>query len=260
MKLSLIIVLAGAILFAADPAEELQIAARRGQTAEVKRLIEAGAPIESKNTYGATPLYMAVFNGHTETALLLLAKGANPNVSDTFYKSSVLAGALQKGQVELVKALIARGAAPEVRLLNMAVAQSDPAVLSALLTYNKWSAADLTNALKAALEAKKDGAADVLRKAGASEPKTVEVPAATLQSYAGDYASATLPLGIRISVDGGRLQGQADGQQQFTLSTESATEFSFTPANLRLVFGGTDTFTLHQGGQQHVYTRKGGSK
>ena len=72
MKLILIIVLMSMALCAASLDEDLQAAARRGQLAEVKRLLEAGAPLEGKNQYGATPLYMAVFNGHTEVALLPL--------------------------------------------------------------------------------------------------------------------------------------------------------------------------------------------
>ena len=72
MKLIPIIVLMSVALFAADPSEDLQVAARRGQLAEVKKLLEAGAPLKGNNQYGATPLYMAVLNGHTEVALLPL--------------------------------------------------------------------------------------------------------------------------------------------------------------------------------------------
>ena len=106
-------------LFAAEPGEDLQVAARRGQLAEVKKLLDAGAPLESKNQYGATPLYLAVFNGHTEVALFLLEKGANPNVTDTFYKSSIIDSALQKERPEIIKALIARGGPVSQRQLAM---------------------------------------------------------------------------------------------------------------------------------------------
>lgn len=49
MKLILIIVLMSMALVAASLDEELQVAARRGQLADVKKLLEAGAPLEGKN-------------------------------------------------------------------------------------------------------------------------------------------------------------------------------------------------------------------
>jgi hypothetical protein len=242
-------------LLAADPGEDLQVAARRGQLAEVKKLLEAGAPLESKNQYGATPLYMAVFNGHTEVALLLLDKGANPNVTDTFYKSSILDGALQKDRTEIVRALIAKGVPVSARQLNMVAGGSVPTLEAALTA--KFKPEELTGALKAAIAAKKDEAAGILRKAGAAEPKIVDVSAETLAGYAGDYVSAAVPLPIRVVAEGGVLKAQAEGQGQFTLSTEGATEFTFAMAGIKMVFDGKGGFILHQGGGQVPFVKKG---
>jgi len=256
MKLIPIIVLMSTPLFAAGPGEDLQVAARRGQLAEVKKLLEAGAPLEGKNQYGATPLYMAVFNGHTEVALLLLEKGANPNVTDTFYKSSILDGALQKGRTEIVRALVGKGVAVSPRQLNMVVGGGDVPTLQAALAAS-FKPEDLTAALKAAISAKKDEAAAILRKAGAAEPKLVEVSAETLAGYAGEYVSAAIPLPIRVFAEGGVLKAQAEGQPQFTLSTDSATGFTFAMTGVRMVFDGKDGFILHQGGQQFPFVKKG---
>ena len=256
MKLSLIIVLIATALFAAEPGEDLQVAARRGQLAEVKKLLDAGAPLESKNQYGATPLYLAVFNGHTEVALFLLEKGANPNVTDTFYKSSILDSALQKERPEIVKALIARGVPVSQRQLTMvATDESLPTLQAALTAAHKPE--DLTATLRAAVTAKQEKAAAALRKAGAAEPKTVNVSKETLASYAGDYVSSAIPLGLKIIADGDQLKGQGDGQPEFALTTESATEFSFAMAGLRIVFDGKGGFTLNQGGRDFPFVKKG---
>jgi hypothetical protein len=256
MKLILIIVLMGMALFAADLSEELQIAARRGQLAEVKKLLEAGAPLEGKNQYGATPLYMAVFNGHTEVSLLLLEKGANPNVTDTFYKSSILDAALQKDRPEIARALIANGAPVSARQLNMVVGSGNIPTLQSALTAT-FKPEELTAALKVAISTKNEDAAAILRKAGAAEPRIVTVPDETLAGYAGDYVSGAIPLPIRVVAEPGVLKAQPEGQPQFTLSTDSATEFSFATAGLRMVFDGKDGFILHQGGQQFPYVKKG---
>jgi len=246
----------GVGLFAADLGEDLQVAARRGQLAEVKKLLEAGAPLEGKNQYGATPLYMAVFNGHTEVAMLLLDKGANPNVTDTFYKSSILDGALQKDRAEIVRALIGKGVTVTGRQLGLVAANGSASTLEALLTA-KFKPEELTDALKGAISAKKEESAAALRKAGAAEPKVVSVSAETLAGYAGEYVSDAIPLPIRVIAEGGGLKAQAEGQPQFTLSTDSATDFSFAMAGLKLVFDGKGGFILHQGGRQLPYVKKG---
>lgn len=253
MKLFLIIVLAGMALFA-DPGEDLHTAARRGQLAEVKKLLEAGAPLEWKNQYGSTPLFMAVFNRHTEVALALLEKGANPNVTDTFYKSSLIDGALQKQLTDVVKAMLAKGVKLTGRQLNMTVGSGNEGLLQAALQH-KFAPAELEGALKAAITVKKDDMAALLRKAGAPEPKIETVAAETLASYAGEYASQTIPVPIKVLHEGGQLKIQAEGQQAAALTADSATEFSFAPANLKVTFK-KDGFTLNQNGQNIEFMRK----
>lgn len=253
MKLFLIIVLAGVALFA-DPGEDLHTAARRGQFAEVKKLLEAGAPLEWKNQYGSTPLFMAVFNKHAEVALLLLEKGANPNVTDTFYKSSLIDGALQKQLTDVVKVMIAKGVRLTGRQLNMIVGMGNAGLLQAALE-NKFPSSDLEGALKSAITGRKDDMAALLRKAGAPEPKIEAVSKETLASYAGEYASQTIPLPIRILHEEGQLKIQAEGQQAAPLTPDSATEFSFAPANLKVTFK-KDAFTLNQNGQAIEFVRK----
>lgn len=254
MKLFLIIVLAGIVLFA-DPGEDLHTAARRGQLAEVKKLLDAGAPLEWKNQYGSTPLFMAVFNRHAEVALLLLEKGANPNVTDTFYKSSLIDGALQKQLTDVVKAMIGKGVKLSGRQLNMTVGMGNAGLLEAALQH-KFTAAELEGALKAAITVKKDDMAALLRKAGAPEPKIEVVSKDTLASYAGEYASNTIPVPIKILNEDGQLKIQAEGQQAAPLTPDSATEFSFAPANLKVTFK-KDAFTLQQNGQNIEFFRKG---
>src|SRR5258708_10775239 len=229
MKLTLIICglglgLIGASAMAAEPGEELVTAARRGQLAEVRRLLEAGAPLEAKNQYGATPLYMAVFNAHGEVAKLLLEKGANPNVEDTFYKSSIFAYALQKKQTEVVRLMLDKGVTVNQRGLLALVGLGDKSAMEKALT-RQLPTADLTAALQAALEAKKDDLAGLLRAAGAAEPKVVTVPPAVLTSYIGTYASPALPISIAIVVDGGSLFRQSDGQPRVPVAAVTENEF-----------------------------------
>ncbi len=60
----------------------LAFAAREGQLAAARRLLEAGADIEAYAADGKTPLSLAIYNGHFELASYLVANGAEVNTAD----------------------------------------------------------------------------------------------------------------------------------------------------------------------------------
>lgn len=59
--------------------EALLLAAYKGETAEVERLLDEGADIDAVDEAGWDALYGAVWRGHVDTARVLLERGANPN-------------------------------------------------------------------------------------------------------------------------------------------------------------------------------------
>lgn len=62
----------------------LLVAARDGQSEAVKALLDAGDDInQTSDTDHATPLVLAVINGHYDTAELILDRGANPKLATT---------------------------------------------------------------------------------------------------------------------------------------------------------------------------------
>lgn len=84
-------------------------AAKRGDTAEVRRLLEEGADPDEPNEHGWTALMIAVAQSEEETARLLLAKGADPKI-DNLLDRNALMYASRYGNVELVRVLIQHGA------------------------------------------------------------------------------------------------------------------------------------------------------
>jgi ankyrin repeat protein len=68
----------------------LHHAARNGYTAAALPLIEAGADINKKAADGNTPLLMALINGQFDFAMLLVEKGANPNIAGDGYAMTPL--------------------------------------------------------------------------------------------------------------------------------------------------------------------------
>lgn len=84
-------------------------AAAAGDVAAVRRALDAGAPIESRDARGRTPLLLATQGGHVAAAQLLMARGADVNAQDDQRDSAfLLAGA--RGHTEIVRAALAHGA------------------------------------------------------------------------------------------------------------------------------------------------------
>ena len=73
-----------------DKIDALATAARQGDVATVKTLLDEGVDVNTKFRYGATALSFAADHGHLEVVKLLLERGADVNVKDTFYNATPL--------------------------------------------------------------------------------------------------------------------------------------------------------------------------
>ena len=67
---------------AADLGPDLLNAAKKGQTDQVRVLLEKGAALESQDKNGRTALMLAAQHGHPDSVSLLLAKGAKADARD----------------------------------------------------------------------------------------------------------------------------------------------------------------------------------
>ena len=242
-------------LSAADSNEDLLAASRAGDLAAVKASIQNGATLETKTPYGQTPLYLAAMNGHEEVVRLLLDKGANVDVRDTFYKAAMLDFVLQRKQYGVAKMLIPKSAQPD-QTLAAAAGAGKADLVQAVLEAGKPSQASLDKTYAAALERKQADVAELLKKAGAREPPPpVAVDAKVLDSYAGAYKSEQIPLEIKVFVKDAKLYIQAAGQPELATKPVSATRFEFAPAQLEVEFDSAESFTLKQGGQAFKFKK-----
>lgn len=85
---------------------------------------------------------------------------------------------------------------------------------------------------------------------------SLEVEESVLQKYSGQYRSDNFPMDISISVENGRLRGQATGQPAITLDAKSDSLFTFEQAGLELEFPEKDKMILRQNGQVFEFVRE----
>ncbi|KAI1107990.1 ankyrin repeat-containing domain protein [Nemania sp. NC0429] len=89
--------------------EELLTTAMAGDEAMIRRVLDKGMLIESRNMYGQTMLSQAAESGSEAVVKLLLGKGAKINARD-FFGRSPLHRAASNGHVPIVKLLLSKGA------------------------------------------------------------------------------------------------------------------------------------------------------
>lgn len=218
--------LACTFALAQNPAldEDLLTAARKGDVAAVKTLLDKGANLEAKSRYGQTPLFFAARNGHEELVKFLLAKGAVSNIRDTFYKMSLVAAAADKGYTSIVKLLLDAGSGSADEALGMAVERGNREMAAMLLATGKLAPADLSAALASAEQAKRPEIVDMLKKAGA-QPPNAKVSEDKLKLYVGAYRGD--PVGeFTFSVKDGKLFLQVQGGKTLELGAFDDTTFA----------------------------------
>ena len=95
-----------------EPEAALIDAAMKGDTQRVKDLLDRkGVKVNMKDAQGTTPLALAAWFGHTDTATLLIERGADVNAKKSSSDdSSVLALATIKGHKDIVELLKKAGA------------------------------------------------------------------------------------------------------------------------------------------------------
>jgi len=87
----------------------LHLAARLGDVAKAKSLIEDGADVNAKDIGGETPLYIAAAKGHKEVAELLIARGADVDgKNNSGYVP--LSWAVWNEDRDMIKLLVIKGA------------------------------------------------------------------------------------------------------------------------------------------------------
>jgi ankyrin repeat protein len=245
-------------------ADELSAAARRGDAAAVKKLLDEGVDPDTRYRYNVTALTYASDHGHLEVVKVLLDHGADVNVKDTFYGSTPLMLAISPAQkktpehTEIAKLLIAKGAQGKNEALSRAASDGDSAIVTAVLDSGSIPPAVLSDALESARAKKKTDIVALLEKAGAKPYDDFKIEPAQLASYAGTYRNANGATFV-FAVEGARLTGGPPGQK-FVLSAIDAAKFrvigvSGVTVAFQAADGKVTGLTLSEGANTTSYMR-----
>lgn len=239
--------------------DQMWEAARKGDAAQVAALLDKGADVNAKFRYGTTALFKAAERGHTEVVKLLLARGADATVRDTFYQATAMFWALDNNNIEVVRALLEKDPSSASDVLMSGARGGKPALVELALTSKTLKPETLTSALVIATNDKEKAAiAEMLTKAGAKPP--MEIDAATLASYSGRYKPENGPE-IAFDVRDGKFFATPLGRPSIMLMALDQTTFrpaefeglvvSFTVENNQIT-----GMTLKQGPNTTIYKKQ----
>jgi len=269
MKLAIVLVAALALAQAPPltKAEQFQDAARKGDAAAVKKLLDEGVDVNAKFRYNATALFYACDHGHIDVVRVLLDRGADMAVKDTFYGFTPLMLATSPAQkkkpehTEIAKLLIAKGSPGKEQALTGAVQSGDAALVKVILD-SGLPAASLSDALETAKAANKAELVTMLESAGAKPYEDFTIDPALLAKFPGSYKNAT-GNELTIAAAGPRVTigpPAAPPAQRLTLVATGDKAFKAIGAPITLTFqvegDKVAGFTLTQGSNPGaVYTR-----
>ena len=256
---------ASATIAPSPEAEAYLDAVRKGDAAAVEKALAAGVAVDTPFRYNRTALSFAADRGHVEVVRLLLAKGANPDATDSFYNQSSLGWASSPAQTrrpehaEVVKLLLDKGAKGRERALGAAIGGDDVRMVQVILDAGGLPPALLNDTLAAA---KKDGKTEIataLEKSGATMPVVATLTPAQLARYPGTYNDGRQD--VVLALKDGALIATLGGNQPLTLSPRSETSFaveSIPGLGVTIAIEGeraTSLTVVNQAGVPAVYKR-----
>jgi len=256
------------VLAAATPAvraskEALLDAARRGDLSGVKKALDSGVDVNAKTDYGVTALTYAAEKGYTDIAKLLIDRGADVDVQDTFFSTRAINWAARNNHTDVVKLLLTHGATLPQALLKVAISRDQMDLARVIIESGKVEPVWLQRAMESAQLLGNDKLIRMLKDAGvqrADVTPTYPMTQDDLRKFEGTYVgSGDARLRLVANFDG-TLTRMADGMTPLTWRPVSPVEFQAVEypnvkVNFGLENGRAMTFDVFTGKNIYMFNR-----
>jgi uncharacterized protein len=184
----------------------LALAAETGNAQIIRLLLDAGAHVESPTGDGQTALMSVARTGNVEAAQLLIRRGANVNTAEQFGGQTALMWAAARRHPEMVKLLVAKGADVNAR----AVVRNFERHITQEQRYKNTHTGGLTPLLYAIRENCRACVEELLRKgASVNLPDPDGIAPLTLAMMAGNWDIARRLLELGADVNQWDIYGQS---------------------------------------------------
>jgi outer membrane protein assembly factor BamB len=235
----------------ADSTDELFAAARAGDLEEVRRLLEAGVPVDSVDRYGATALLMAAGAGHIDVVTHLLEQGADIDHREEFYGGSPLQMALFGGHPEVAAALVRAGADERELAMRVAIGEGDLELARAAASGGPFHESALAELRAGAAELDPEFQKILEGIESRPDPEPPVLTAEDRKRYEGDFEGQTSDLRVKVTAGPEGLLVSLDGGEVRPLAVVSENTFRSEDGDLEAGFygraGSIEGLRLRQG-------------
>lgn len=246
-------------------------AARRGDRDAVVSLLDRGVDVNARSRYGVTALGFAAGEGRLDVVRLLVERGADVQVADSFYGSRAIDFALRGGHGDAVLFLLSRGSKGAAGALNFGIRTKNLALVQAAVATDEIDAAALNNFMTVAERQGGPEIAALVKTAAAkaaaaatsaTAPVVVDLGAAALAAFEGRYINPATGALVTAAVANRVLTLTAPGETRLELEAIEARQFRATNVpDLRVVFGGrgglVEAMIISRGATTVRYGREG---
>jgi outer membrane protein assembly factor BamB len=228
-----------------DRGDALLDAARRGDAAAVRALLDAGVPVDAANRHGTTALILAASRGALDVVRLLVERGADVDAHDRFFGSSPVGSALQGKHLDVARFLVEKGAADVDEALAAAVKEGDVDLARAALGTAKVEPLELAAARRLAPDKQGREMKELLAEAAASrrrrpayEARPERLAAYAAVRYRAQRQPADAPADATVARKGDGLLLAVAGQPDLVLRPVREDVFETAGGDAAVAFGG----------------------
>ncbi len=225
-----------------DP-DALFDAARRGDRAAVVTLLDRGVDVNARSRYGVSALGFAAGEGRIDVVRLLVERGADVQLADSFYSSRAIDFAIRGGHADVALFLLSKGSKGAAGALTFGIRSKNVALVEAALATNEIDAAGLSNASTLADRQGGPDIAALVKQAAAAKPATaaraIALDASALSSLEGRYINPSTGAVVTAAIANQALRLTAPGETTLDLEPLDARQFKASNApDITVVFGG----------------------